>query len=49
MTHTSEPVPFVIYLGGKGEGNGAASYDEFQAKGTGLVVEGHMLLPKLLE
>lgn len=49
MTHTSEPVPFVIYLGGKGEGNGAASYDEFQAKGTGLVLEGHMLLPKLLE
>ena len=48
MTHTSDPVPFVIYRGGAGEGNGAASYDEFQAKGTGLLVEGHMLLPKLL-
>ena len=48
MTHTSDPVPFVIYRGGAGEGNGAVSYDEFQAKGTGLVVEGHLLLTKLL-
>jgi len=48
MTHTSDPVPFVIYRSGAGEGNGAASYDEFQAKATGLVVEGHMLLPSLL-
>ena len=48
MTHTSDPVPFVIYRGGVGEGNGAVSYDEFQAKGTGLVVEGHLLLPMLL-
>ena len=48
MTHTSDPVPFVIYRGGAGEGNGAASYDEFQAKSTGLLVEGHTLLPMLL-
>ena len=48
MTHTSEPVPFVIYRGGAGEGNGAVSYDEFQAKGTGLVIEGHLLLSQLL-
>jgi 2,3-bisphosphoglycerate-independent phosphoglycerate mutase len=48
MTHTSDPVPFVIYRGGAGEGNGAASYDEFQAKGTGLVMDGHALLPQLL-
>ena len=48
MTHTSDPVPFVIYRGGAGEGNGAVSYDEFQARGTGLVVEGHLLLPTLL-
>ncbi len=48
MTHTSDPVPFAIYRGGAGEGNGAVSYDEFQAKGTGLVVEGHLLLPMLL-
>jgi 2,3-bisphosphoglycerate-independent phosphoglycerate mutase len=48
MTHTSDPVPFIIYRGGAGEGNGASSYDEFQAKATGLVVEGHELMPRLL-
>lgn len=48
MTHTSDPVPFVIYRSGAGDGNGAASYDEIEAKGTGLVVEGHSLLPRLL-
>jgi len=48
MTHTSDPVPFVIYRSGAGEGNGAASYDEAQAKLTGLQVEGHTLLSKLL-
>jgi len=48
MTHTSDPVPFVIYRNGAAEGNGAASYDEAQAKGTGLLVEGHTLLPMLL-
>lgn len=48
MTHTSDPVPFVIYRSGADKGNGAASYDEFQAKSTGLEVEGHSLLPTLL-
>ncbi|MGB9079737.1 MAG: cofactor-independent phosphoglycerate mutase [Desulfuromonadaceae bacterium] len=48
MTHTSDPVPFVIYRGGTGEGNGAASYDEAQAKATGLLLEGHELMYKLL-
>jgi len=48
MTHTSDPVPFVIYRGGAGEGNGAASYDETQAKASGLLVEGHSLLPMML-
>jgi 2,3-bisphosphoglycerate-independent phosphoglycerate mutase len=48
MTHTSDPVPFVIYRGAAGEGNGAVAYDEFQAKSTGLVIEGHLLLPQLL-
>lgn len=48
-THTSDPVPFVIYRHSKAEGNGAASYDEVQAKGTGLVVtEGHQLMKLLL-
>jgi 2,3-bisphosphoglycerate-independent phosphoglycerate mutase len=48
MTHTSDPVPFVIYRGGKGAGNGAVSYDELQAKSTGLTMEGHALMQALL-
>ena len=48
-THTSDPVPFVIYRQSRPEGNGAAGYDELQAKGTGLVVaEGHRLMEMLL-
>jgi len=49
MTHTSEPVPFLIYRGGVGEGNGAAAFDEQQAQATGLMVEGHGLMGMLLE
>lgn len=48
MTHTSEPVPFIIYCGGEGQGNGAVSYDEAQAASTGLVMEGHSLMKELL-
>lgn len=48
MTHTAEPVPFIIYRGGEGPGNGALSYDEEQAKATGLVVEGHRLMEMLM-
>ena len=49
MTHTSDAVPFIIYRGGDAAGNGAASYDEAQAKATGLVVaEGHNLMKMLL-
>jgi len=48
MTHTSEPVPFIIYRGGEVQGNGAASYDEAQAASTGLVLEGHSLMQELL-
>ncbi|MEI6305815.1 MAG: cofactor-independent phosphoglycerate mutase [Deltaproteobacteria bacterium] len=49
MTHTSDPVPFIIYRGEKGTGNGAATYDEQQAKSTGLVVKGHNLMDMLLK
>lgn len=49
MTHTSEPVPFIVYRGGENTGNGAKSYDEGQAKTTGLTVEGHKLMEMLLE
>lgn len=48
MTHTSDPVPFIIYRGGAGDGNGASSYDEAQAKATGLAMEGHALMKALL-
>ena len=48
MTHTSAPVPFVIYRGGEGSGNGASSYDELQAASTGLSLEGHLLMKELL-
>jgi 2,3-bisphosphoglycerate-independent phosphoglycerate mutase len=52
MTHTSEPVPFIIYRGGDGSTaestNGASSYSEEQAKATGLVVEGHRLMEMLV-
>jgi 2,3-bisphosphoglycerate-independent phosphoglycerate mutase len=48
MTHTSEAVPFVIYRNGAGEGNGAVSYDEFQAKATGLVIDGYKLMSGLI-
>jgi 2,3-bisphosphoglycerate-independent phosphoglycerate mutase len=48
MTHTSDPVPFIIYRGGEGVGNGAQSYDEAQAKASGLIVEGYRLMEMLL-
>jgi len=47
MTHTSDPVPFIIYRGGEGEWNGASSYDEAKAKSTGLIIEGHKLMEEL--
>ncbi|MGE0156354.1 MAG: cofactor-independent phosphoglycerate mutase [Geobacter sp.] len=46
-THTSDPVPFIIYRPGKSQGNGAASYDEAAAKGTGLLVEGNRMMELL--
>jgi 2,3-bisphosphoglycerate-independent phosphoglycerate mutase len=49
MTHTSEPVPFIIYRGEAGQSNGVASYSEQEAKATGLVVEGHRLMDMLLK
>lgn len=49
-THTSDPVPFVIYRHGHALDNGADSYDEEQAGKTGLLLEdGWMLMRKLLE
>ena len=48
-THTSDPVPFIIYRHADKQGNGATGYDELQAKATGLVLEeGYMLMEHLL-
>jgi len=44
-THTSEPVPFLIYRSNKQQNNSYSSYDELTAKQTGLVFnEGYKLM-----
>lgn len=49
MTHTSDPVPFVIYRPGQPAlANGASSYDEAAAKATGLLVEGSRMMELLI-
>ena len=49
MTHTSDPVPFVIYGGDGFAGNGGAAYDEASAKGTGYFVpEGFRLMSLMM-
>jgi len=39
MTHTADPVPFVLYVGETEELPGIAGYDEVSAASTGMVVE----------
>lgn len=49
MTHTSDPVPFVIYSGEDKVKAGVAGYDEFSAAATNLhVPEGFRLMEMLL-
>jgi 2,3-bisphosphoglycerate-independent phosphoglycerate mutase len=49
-THSSDPVPFVIYGSGeKNLGSGGAGFDEVSAKQTGIFVEkGHTLIDRFL-
>jgi 2,3-bisphosphoglycerate-independent phosphoglycerate mutase len=48
-THTSDPVPFVIYRPNNQTSNGADSYNEVSAKNSGLLIkEGHKLMDMLL-
>ncbi|MDY0301168.1 MAG: hypothetical protein RBQ99_06240 [Trichlorobacter sp.] len=48
-THTSDPVPFVIYCPNNQTSNGADSYNEVSAKNSGLLIkEGHKLMEMLL-
>ena len=49
-SHTSDPVPFLLYDSTKNLGPSAPSYDEQSAGATGFVVEeGHMLMPQFLQ
>ena len=49
MTHTSDPVPFVIYAGEQEVKPGVAGYDEVSAAATGFKVsEGFRLMERLL-
>lgn len=48
-THTSDPIPFLLYRSGDRGGNGAQAYDEEQARGTGLALShGYELMQTLL-
>ena len=48
-THTSDPVPFVIYQKSKAKDSGFETYDEETAAKTGLFIEdGHTLMSKFL-
>ena len=47
-THTSDPVPYIIYKSGKCAESGVASYTEAEALKTGVVVEhGYTLIERL--
>ncbi len=49
-THTSNPIPYILYSSLKNMGNGAERYTEDQASKTGVYIsEGHKLIEKLLE
>jgi 2,3-bisphosphoglycerate-independent phosphoglycerate mutase len=49
MTHTDDPVPFIIYCGETSIKADVAGYDEFSARSTGLVVdEGFHLMDMML-
>lgn len=49
-THTSDPVPYIIYRKSAEKPSEVSGYDEFQAKRTGLFVEeGHTLMDRFLE
>ena len=49
-THTRDAVPFLIYQKSKPRDSGLATYDEAEAKKSGLYVEpGHALMRRLLE
>jgi len=48
MTHTSDPVPFILYRGEEAVKPGIAGYDEFSAAKTGFFLEDGFRLMELL-
>ena len=50
MTHTSDPVPYILYKSGNEISSGVESYTEANAEKTGVVTDhGYMLINKLLD
>lgn len=48
-THTSEPVPYILYRKSSQVSSGVEGYDEFQAAGTGVYIdEGYRLMDRFL-
>lgn len=48
-THTSEPVPYIIYRSNSEKPSGFTGYDELQAKGTGILIDqGYTLMDRFL-
>ncbi len=48
-THTSDPVPYIIYRKSIAKPSGVTGYDEFQAKRTGIFIEeGYSLMDRFL-
>jgi len=48
-THTSDPVPYVIYRKNNNKTSGVNGYDEFQAKRTGIFIEeGYKLMDRFI-
>lgn len=49
MTHTSDPVPFILYAGEQSEKSGVAGYDEDSARDSGLFVEEGFRLMEMMK
>jgi len=49
MTHTSDPVPFILYAGEQNEKPGVEGYDEDSARASGLFVEEGFRLMELMK
>jgi 2,3-bisphosphoglycerate-independent phosphoglycerate mutase len=49
MTHTSDPVPFILYGGEQSEKSGVAGYDEDSALASGLFIDEGFRLMELMK